>query len=221
MELRQGLFEFQWQRCPDGYRLDERRSDGPAFSYVGTVPFIVPISSEQERYSPMLAAPDLHRRLADIEPSADGMIQFVNQFGLLGGSWHEPPKEMGYNAATEFQAGIAELVHSKRSSKIRAASFNKWSESAQFTILMDPNGRMFHVVPKNLSNFILLRLATELSGDVEWRRCANPRCNETFMVARGRGAVSSKAVGTIRKETCGKEACRKAFQRLRAKGEEI
>tara|TARA_R110002072_G_scaffold83875_4_gene190036 strand:+ start:249 stop:1022 length:774 start_codon:yes stop_codon:yes gene_type:complete len=75
----------------------------------------------------------------------------------------------------------------------------------------------FCILPASLSDYIEVLVTRELAGGFEWRKCANPKCDVTFPIAIGRGALVKRGVGTKRKETCGKSACKKALTRLRQK----
>lgn len=63
--------DFEWERCIDGYRLTEDRTD------------VLSVSNRAEKYRPT-AFPTLFRVFADQPATAEGALDFIGKFGLLG-----------------------------------------------------------------------------------------------------------------------------------------
>ena len=234
MKFRQGLHHFRWERCPDGYdivREQPRPPLHPGESLIGQkLPegwvgsdTLRPRSRRTENYPAMQEAADIHRRYQQVPANEESAISLVEQFGLLGGDVLNLPRETPLKNVFDLQKSIKQIMRtSSRPAGEVASKFNRKFPlgASHFYLSMHPDSEVtpiFHIIPSNLTNFIILRLASELEGGIEWRSCANPSCSQIFQVAEGRGAVSEKRAGTKRKITCGKESCRKAVQRLRKK----
>jgi hypothetical protein len=231
MEIRQGLFRFVWHRCPDGYEIIDATMPkvGDAFYIEGDEliepgKLIRPKSDKLDNYFPGKSATDIHVKLSEIEPSPKGMSEFISEFGLLNGSILIPATQMNLDTAIELRQSIIKIQNASSNGQDDIAKlFGKLfrPDSTHFWLAMDPKISklpIFNIVPSNLANFIVLNCATELSGGIEWRKCANPTCENTFRIAVGKGAISKKGVSTTRRKTCG-DRCRKAIQLRKGKAD--
>lgn len=232
IDFREGIFQFRWAVCEDGYKALSTKADGE-------IRLLEPASTRFRYYDPERDCPDLLHRFVNARSSLQGILEFTSEYGPLGvfadydsgealggeGSRRTFSPEVPQNIAyfKSFQRTIRKVMKALQERDDAAIKF-------LFTTIINPrlslgidwddlNPVKYFVLPASLSDYIELLVARELSGGIEWRKCANPKCNVTFPIATGRGTLTKMGVGTRRKETCGKPACKKAVWRLRQKGE--
>ena len=181
-----------------------------------------PNSRALETYYPMTEAPELVPQLLQLRGGKNGALTFAETYGLPGGEIGNVEREMRVRTfGTFLKRAKSVLGNGKRSP---ARLFNAFAEAwppntTKFWISIDPRHkqkRQYNVIPSNLYNFIVLRVAVELSGGIEWRLCGSPRCTNNFPVGRGRGTTAEQQIATIRKKYCN-DTCRKAAERARSK----
>ena len=241
MSRKQDYFEFKWWRCPKGYQVigpTREKSTNLARKSIltGNYPqeeMIQAVNSKYEIYSPFEVAPDLHRALADWKTGVEGALSFTEQYGILVGRLDEAQKfgtqeetnftrEMSTRYFKKFREAVQNVLVSLEKSNVDALEVYKQTFGISKTrchvlLQRSPNGRIItKIVPSSLSDYISLRLATEISGDVERRICAAPGCNEVISIAHGPGTTSKLGVHTVRKKTCS-EKCKKRLWRSEKK----
>ena len=217
MEFRQDLFQFRWAVCIDGYREMTSGED-----YYGPLDYLEPISTNFRWYEPATDYPDLFRKFAGMPNTEKAAKAFVAEFGSLGLERHGAETGQNLRGFLQFHKNFKRAIKNLDKGNVQKAGslFNFPGIRPKLTMGVDyeiPERVRFYVIPESLVDFMGFQLATEMSGGISWRNCGNPRCDKRFMIASGRGAITGLGVGTIRKETCGKPACRKALTRLRAR----
>jgi hypothetical protein len=110
------LFEFQWQLNETGYRWLKTQSQNIGKRVGNTDLFLtdrVPLGSKYGmiQYSPLKDHTALFRLFAETEPTEDGILEFANEYGLLGGDLQDmiPVKSLGEGKSA---AGIGETLRS-------------------------------------------------------------------------------------------------------------
>ncbi len=179
------LIEFQWWRCSDGYRLV--RSDKA----------LEATSEHFERYRP-LETPDLFAKFADSAHSAEGMLAFANQFGLVGGGRPDIPRTPNRPPKVEGIIVGELLRHHAQVSGARtlfergkyAQLTNWWNARGAGLVRAElrtaSDGRLSRVlVPPDLISAIWLQLAEYACSGARLFRCQH--CNEPFTVGTGTG----------------------------------
>lgn len=213
MEFRQDLFQFHWAVCEDGYKQIGN-------FYDGKTDYLEPVSTNWRRYEPAAEYPDLFLRFLNLPNEEGAARQFTNEFGSLGLQRHGADTGQSIVDFLKHHLFLSEIME-----KVGAGRFDDAYQSIvtpNFTTKMDlgVSGReggnlRYYVVPESLVDYINFQLLKELSGEIEWRHCANPKCDKTFPIAHGRNTIAGLGVGTVRKQSCGSAACRKAVTRMR------
>jgi len=178
----QGLIEFEWWRCLDGYRLAGSGLDSA--------------SERFEHYWP-LETPALFARFADTPRTPEGMLEFCNQFGLLGGN--RPDTRRGGKPRFE---SVSMDVLLKHPAKMHGALhlfergdkslLKRWNNEEQALALLrtelrtNGNGGLRMVlIPSDLIRAMWLQFAEHVCSGTQLFRCA--RCNKPFTVGTGTG----------------------------------
>ncbi|MBT4937558.1 MAG: hypothetical protein HON14_00380 [Rhodospirillaceae bacterium] len=234
MILSDGLFHFLGKRCPDGYELGKARKlpekDADYCELVGSksVTVIRPRTERIVAYVPAKDDINLHHILRELNHDSASVLEFTNQFGFLTDGVTSYVNEMSINVAHSISDSLKKTENlDALSDDDHLASINSMNqfhrafglEKSRFMLSLEPRRGKYpeiSIVPTNLANYIILLAASEFCGDVEWKKCANPKCESMFRIARGRGAISDKNASTVRKRTCS-DACRKTLQRIREK----
>jgi hypothetical protein len=176
------IIEFEWWRCVDGYRLRHAGLDSA--------------SERFERYRP-LDTPDLFARFADSGHDSDGMLEFCNQFGLLGG--FRPDIARGDGRPTRESVHLDVLL--EHHAQLRRASnlfeSGKYSQLIKLwravgaalvrtELRVDEDGRLHMVmVPPDLIRALWFQLAGYACSGARLFRCE--RCNKPFTVGTHTG----------------------------------
>jgi len=178
------LVEFEWWRCLDGYRLHRSGLESA--------------SDRFERYRP-LETPALFAIFADAPHTADGMLQFCNQFGLLGGGRPDVPWPRA-KPSKESVLVDALLMHHRAMrgaldtlKRINPSRLVKaWNEAIQALALVSAelrtgaDGRLRLVlVPPDLIRALFFQFAQHACSGNQLFRCT--RCNKPFTVGTGTG----------------------------------
>lgn len=178
------LIEFEWWRCLDGYRLIRSGLESA--------------SDRFERYRP-LDTPALFALFANSSHTPDGMLQFCNQFGLLGGG---RPDITRPNGKPTFEAVIVdELLRHHAYMRGALNLFEKgdvsrlvkaWNETVQALALVRlelrpaADGRLRLVwVPPDLIGAMWHQFALHACAGNQLFRCL--RCGKPFIVGTGTG----------------------------------
>lgn len=179
------LIEFKWWRCLDGYRLDRSGLDSA--------------SGRFEHYRP-LDTPALFALFADSPHTADGMLQFCNQFGLLGGSRPDITRDLNFLPTKEavvmdvllghhrVMRRALDLLEKSNPSRLVKA-WNKAEQALAFVrteLRIDASGQLRMVlVPPDLIRAMWLQFAEHVCSGTQLFRCA--RCDKPFTVGTGTG----------------------------------
>ncbi|MGB0681474.1 MAG: hypothetical protein ACPGOV_02140 [Magnetovibrionaceae bacterium] len=224
MDIGQGVFDFSWPVCRDGYTIIDCAPDGqrPMVAVKALSP--EPGDYEWKSSDQLLG---VHRALMEMKPTEAGALEFVTRFGVL----HVQNSLINWDELTSYDICFVEdLLKLQRQIRpfIQAVAeadedithrFNEAFKSPLFGVqYTDLSSGLFRLVPADLKAFIVLMVANELSGDIEWRRCANPNCEETFAVQTKPRRYRARGVGTMRKITCGAARCQQALSRLKRAG---
>lgn len=202
---------FWWATCKGGYRLNTE--------FVGTEN-LSPVSDDWDVYDPDFEVPDIHRKLAGIAPTNDGLHGFVSQYGTLSNSGHYTASCGLYDAAKlhkKVTAVLAAWDAGEKELAVKQLCMPFPSSSFDVGVQLSPAGNVdYKFVPKSLASFIELQLIKELAGGLEWKTCAAPGCSRRFAVSLGSGAITQRQTKTKRARFCS-DACRQAAHREKRK----
>jgi hypothetical protein len=199
--------DFEWSMCIDKYRLKShvegyqlgegqriqeiRKADGA----------IEAVSDRYQRYKPF-NVPALFVRFAkDTPASANGMLQFCNQFGIPEGIPPEAyprdaiePRDVTHYVAVDVllrhQALMRRALNlfEKNDPKALMAAFNaiEGASSARIELRQAEDGHLYWCqVPPDLIRAMWLQFAMHASSGTKLFRCQ--RCNEPFIVGTHTG----------------------------------
>ena len=211
------LYEFQWPVDQDGYFLDHVDDDRPKGGGVLTAgltgDFIRRRGGPLRYYRPMEAHPGLWRRFAETCISVEGVLSFVNDFGLLAASGkaeghdYERPERI-LETATLIRHIAAELDSGERRSAVALFSLHA---KPQLTAGIRRDERKeiyeFKLIPRTLRGALLLQAGEAITGNRRFRRCKN--CSEWFVLGPGGH--------TARRQFC-RDRCRVAWARHHKQG---
>jgi hypothetical protein len=185
------LIDFEWQRCLDGYRVVR--------SHVESA------SKRFERNRP-LETPALFAKFAkDTSASAEGMLEFCNQFGLLGGGRPDIPRHIrGSNSLTTYEsARLDDLLLHHATMRRAFYLFERGNASelirrcnadglagARIEFRQGPNGKLdWFVVPADLIRAMWMQFAMHACSEAHLFGCE--RCGKPFRVGTGTGRRST------------------------------
>lgn len=179
--------DFEWSRCLDGYRL--RRSG------------IESASARFGRYRP-LETPALFAEFAkDTPASADGMLEFCNRYGLLGGGRPDIPRHPG---APIFESVALDVLLNHHAAMRRALNlFERGNKAelirrcnadglagARIELHQDPKGILgWFLVPADLIRAMWMQFAMHACSDAHLFGCE--QCGKLFSVGTGTGRRST------------------------------
>ena len=178
------LIDFVWWRCLDGYRLVRSGLHSA--------------SERFEHYRP-LDTPALFAIFGGSPHTADGMLQFCNQFGLLVGGRPDLARLLG--KPTKQAVIVDEILRHHRAMRRALDLFKRsnpsrlvktWNEAGQALALvhvelrMTAEGRLRRVfVPPDLIRAMWCQFAEHVCSGRRLFQCS--RCNEPFEVGTGTG----------------------------------
>jgi hypothetical protein len=179
------LIEFEAARCLDGYRLTSKE------------PFDAQIDSLSENFEVYRpdAFPALFQQFADVPHTAQGMLNFANNFGLIGGLGYIAPSDLKGESypvrdILEQQNALREAIQfyeARDWPRIVECYNTGWGRGALNSRLrIGPFGKLsFIFIPTNLNQFLWLQFARYVSGDTKLLRCE--KCSSPFLVGTGTG----------------------------------
>lgn len=221
MDIAQGIFDFAWPVCRDGYQLIDCAPDGYKSMLAVKAVSVDPNDYEWKGSERLL---DAHRALLNAEPSPEGALSFVSRYGVLRAQ--RGPIDLdeipNYEVSTldelmKFKRQIEPFMREPdKHYEDVTAKFNERFDVPLFEVrFTDLKAGEVRLVPTDLRAFIILLVANDLSGDIEWRSCANPKCDKTFAVQTKPRRDRPRGVGTMRKVTCGAARCQQAIARMK------
>jgi hypothetical protein len=203
------MFEFEWPVDRAGYRWVDRWRQSSAIlgskldpAALGPpMPTLEPCGGPLRFYRPLDEEPGLGRKFAALRLPADQaeLLEFVNRYGLLS------------DTHTEL-SWIEESIQRCKVTAVALDDFGPRAAAPMFAHLFHPRFGIalawegdlpeIKVAPSTLYGAIILQIAQEIAGKVQFRKCKS--CTEWFAVGKG-GA-------TRRKEFCSPR-CRMAWHR--------
>jgi hypothetical protein len=204
-----GPFQFEWPVDQAGYDLVHvpAREGGSLLSSDSEHDEIRPRGGPPRYYRPMDEHPGLWRRFAETCGSADGILGFVTEFGLLGDG--RPGNVIAVASfvdriADSLDAGAREDAVALFNGQAMSTEYIAPSPSLTAGIVRNERSRAFEfkLVPRDLISAILVQAGEAITGNRRFRHCKN--CPEWFPLGvRGR---------TERREFCS-DRCRVASAR--------
>jgi hypothetical protein len=180
------LIEFKWWRCSDGYRL--------------TRSGLASASSRFDLYRP-LEIPALYVKFAkDTPATANGMLEFCNRFGLLGGGRVDFALPWEGRNPTHESTALDALFQHHRAIRQAFIRFENGDPSAlikhcngdnglawlRLRLINDGSGQLnMSLAPPDLIRAMWLQFAQHACSGALLLRCQN--CNEPIRVGTGTG----------------------------------
>ncbi len=185
------LIDFEWSRCPMGYRLISSRSLVPVGFSPNLYPdedWIVPNANEHVPCRP-LEVDNLYNIFANIR-SRESLLDFIKEFGTLtrraSTSWGESVSTC-LQQARIFHELLQYHQKSRRMLASRFASLPVYSqELGSVNVVGDPEtGLRLTITSETLLTALWLQLGQKLSGNAEIRKCRH--CSQFFEAGAGTG----------------------------------
>jgi len=198
--------DFPWFKDASGYRLVKKETL-PGGKRVDR---IVPNGGDRVAIRPM-ETPDLYRVFANLD-SAEKLLKFVEEVGLLGDYEGEQPELDGYyqdpvdgsellyvdfyegmpvGKYLEYAAIFKEALHQKKEGPEQVAAFLKSSDArmlalGHLALVSDKRlGARFQIVPADLMQALWSQLGQVLASNIKLSTCL--QCGELFEVGAGSG----------------------------------
>jgi hypothetical protein len=214
-----------WPHDLDGYRIVEevpkpRKPGQPVTLLERTEPitWIVAVGERAPEIRDRLLVDGIWRRLADTEPSVEGALGFVTDFGFLASKRRRE--------SAEFICQQVEVMRSVVTAIDREDwdALDLWLTDHGKTIRLRPEFRQkedwprpdLFFAPDTLLNGIYLKALQDATGGTELVKCDMPGCPEWFAVGPRTGHSRVKRASGLRFCT---PKCQKAHAYLRKKGE--
>ena len=205
------LFQFRWYHDQDGYVLQEHPPSPPPLTAMSrTEPewYIHRKGGPLRFYRPREEAPDIHRKFANLSPTPESILGFINEFGFLGSlhSSEDQTKEqfaLTRDAINNVKTILSFLDTEGESSRV-SKMYNEYV-APHMTVRIDdsnPNRKKTCIFPRTLISLIWLNVAEEICDGVKWKQCK--QCPTWFVLGR--------KAGTRRKVFCSPK-CRVAWNR--------
>ncbi len=203
MKPEDGLFEFVWSVCRDGYRYEERNVEE------GIIPVVVKNSARFRNYRPLVEFPGLFRRLAHVPTEPGPIVEFANEFGLL---WQESGDFDDYQFFVRSIFEMSYVVDAIDRGRHQDAQhiFNTPHFRPTFSIrlyaLSGPRSQM-KIQPLSLMAALWKQVAEEISTGTNFKKCKF--CPMWFSYGPGTGRKNTKVFCSDR--------CRVAWNRQKKK----
>jgi hypothetical protein len=222
------MIEFEWKRCSDGYRRQDRRPLSAKtlrkiekYRMVNVDPYagsqdIWANSDQYEPTRPLNVV--LFKVFADWEATPDGMVEFCNAYGQLrigpGGQGIEPVAWM-----LEHQALIRQFVRrveASDASGLIEGLKRGWGGNCSLRLRRRENGSLAPIlVPDTLLSAMWMQLALHAASQAKLLTCH--QCGKPFEVGTGTGR---RETAMYCSNAC-KVAAFKASKRRTSKREEL
>ena len=214
------LFSFRTWVHEAGYDITPAGSEGLRVGLTSellTGPFageILPLGVEAKPHYPLRESENIAREFAKVGNSEADVIAFVNRHGLLSTRLNT------FESFCRRRDGVRDVIkkidaiknrpdgahaYEKRSLLRELAGWFNRTAAESFTYRLrlptaEDTDRAIRVVPESLYSAIGLLLAHEISGAIEWRRCANEDCAKWFPSGAPGDRVRSRLARTCSDE---------------------
>jgi hypothetical protein len=187
-------FKFEWWKCRDGYRIEERAPDptpvgrGAKRTVAGADDggtFIVPNSNNWESYQP-LDVPAPYRAFANWDDTDEGLRKLAVAYGSMAA---KKAAEEDIEWVRVYVAGLRDLVaridHAEW--KAIADGLNKAGESklggiGRLGVAFDviDNKPQFRLQPPTLVDALQSQALFDAAHGIKHKKCRNPECDRWF-----------------------------------------
>ncbi len=163
------------------------------------------------RYRPLEEHPGLFRRFAYLPEEPQAILEFANEFGILGVGLTEPTEDLDWEELSLYWLnhirGLRVVVDGidTGNAASMAADFNKYVVPAMTVRIEAARGQRFrlHVTPTNLLSAMWFQVAGELTDGIRFKKCK--WCPNWFPYGPRTGHKTTKVFCSDR--------CRKAWNR--------
>jgi hypothetical protein len=211
----QNLFHFDWVVDQHGYELVKRESHEPhgttamheLMAQGGWI--IRSKGGPPHGYRPLEDRQGMFRQFASLKKDPDAIMEFVNEFGLLGVGADEEHMET-WQAAIEYMEPIVRLIDDG-TLKEATYLFNARTHPQMSMRINNPalKRARLQVTPTNLLGAMWLQLGGEITHGTKFKTCKT--CPTWFPVGPGTN-------NRVTREYCSNR-CRTAWNRPKNKGE--
>lgn len=185
------LFYLNWLICRDGYRIADQVSTNDhkrPIEMGGLADLLIVSNSTNRQQTEPLKIPGLYRILSKCDPSAEGVLNFVNVYGFL----------LGRSAQQEAVALVIEQIFEMRR-LVEAIDRRDWkliadglSRAGQENVPSGGIGRLgilfdisadqpkLNLRPASLADALQVQALLDVSLGVEHQKCKNPECDQYF-----------------------------------------
>lgn len=210
-------FRCVWYVDQQGYEIEHVKLDGRVgLGMVREYDAIRPIGGPHRSYWP-LEEDGLWLQFANVCKTAEGVLSFVKQFGLLTGS---PPERLdsflGIAALIRQIGECLEAGERVAATKLFASSGLPTMKGAVFWYGDRPKVFEFRYVPLTLRDVLLHQTGEAITGNRRFRRCRNEGCPKWFRLGPQSRMGERARTFTARREFCS-DRCRVAFARRQKK----
>ncbi len=212
------LFHFEWQVDQGGYEIVPAGDDPPAIErpafedpHIVGGWYIRRKGGPLRAYRPLESAPGLARLFASLPRGPQALLDFANEFGLLGVGRREHSGEPAWEERGDrwhesvFGFGLVVRDIDSGNKRAMASAFTKYvAPRMTVRIEVPPTGRLsLEVAPIDLMSAMWLQIAREITNETKFRKCL--RCPKWFPYGPGTGHKATK-------HFCG-DTCRQAWNR--------
>lgn len=213
------IFHFEWQVDQSGYEIVSAEDDPPAIERpafeedppIGGNWYIKRKGGPLRAYRPRESAPGLARQFASLPRQPQALLDFANNFGLLGVVDAEHPGEAGlWWYDNIFEMGLVVRDIDSGNKRAMASAFTKYvAPRMTVRIEVPPKGHpALKVAPLDLISAMWLQIAGEITNETKFRKCL--WCPTWFSYGPGTGRKDTKRFCSDR--------CRKGWNRQQNSG---
>ncbi len=179
-----GLFDFEWSLDQHGYEAvsAEKLPEGMDRPILENPPKTGWVLRRKggplRRYRPLEEHPGLFRRFAYLPEEPQAILEFANEFGILGVGLTEPTEDLDWDELSLYWLnhirGLRVVVDGidTGNAASMAADFNKYVVPAMTVRIEAARGQRFrlHVTPTNLLSAMWFQVAGELTDGIRFKK---------------------------------------------------
>jgi hypothetical protein len=205
-------FRFVWPVDQEGYEIEHVKLEEPRGLGMEREYDVIRTKGGPLRFYKPLDEHDLWLRFADACKTAEGVLSFVNKFGLLTQSPERVDSFLG-------TAAIISRISDRLQAEDRVAAVKLFAESGLptmkegiFWYAARPEVFEIRLVPLRLRDALLHQAGEAISGNRRFRRCRNEGCPNWFRLGPHTDSGQGRRTYTARREFCS-DRCRVASAR--------
>ena len=209
------LFQFEWPVDQNGYATEHRRRRDADGYGEGEFEYIFARGGPPRFYRP-LDGGSLWVRFADACRSREGVLQFVDEYGMLR---HQDDSVDHYRRLADRLWAIYERLSTGDRTSATAIFTQRdlgWSSPMMHETIQRslerPEAFELAVFPNLLEDALKHQAAEAITGNRQFRRCRNQECENWFRLGPRAATEGRRQTFTARREFCS-DRCRVAHAR--------